>query len=618
MSFAIVVRYDSLLKRKVRVYVTRWRKLAQLVVLPASWLLLILAMCIFTLFAIWGGTYMMVLPTCSDCESMLEHARQGPEAFYALDPRPSTPYDRYKFDENSTFLQNRSFDAFIYGWSDNLTGIPPLNPEAEACLPTTCSQADTYLLFGTCWNKPSGLPWEGTPLFSFIIFTALIMRPITALFIMLYEMMIKCATKLENWPSLGAYNKHFLTRRFTSLWINSYWFNMALIFVITRFGPALNQYRYQRCRGIAQDFSNGTSCVVDSQLDATGDGFEIVERDYRASIGTNATNAFLDLLLKIPGADSSSSPGVWNPENPLIAGLWIGCLFDLILTQSTFILMVLSWPGFFAAACAKCCRSKDCCKKCCRCSAEPEKRDDDCETVESRADRVRAQSQDYESFVPASARASSNKKSRERKASSIVLEMTELTNSVKVTKEEGGGSPVDPSSVVDFTSAVPVVDHLRDYSRPELLRVHALSDFNKLAGVLDYPRMILLTLVVVVFTIFFPLLIIFVTGGVLLETQANLLGLMSFSRVAIPEASGDGRWTWMILWTQRAAIPIVMSYFVFTVLEFLACTNVEVRYETVACYTTSLACLYAATCVFVDLKKCRRRNWSPLVQGCHL
>ncbi len=29
--------------------------------------------------------------------------------------------------------------------------------------------------------------------------------------------------------------------------------------------------------------------------------------------------------------------------NPLIAGLWIGCLFDLIITQSSFIVMLLTW-----------------------------------------------------------------------------------------------------------------------------------------------------------------------------------------------------------------------------------------------------------------------------------
>ena len=53
----------------------------------------------------------------------------------------------------------------------------------------------------------------------------------------------------------------------------------------------------------------------------------------------NALLYTLAIITQVPGADTGSSPGVWNPENPLVAGLWIGCLFDLIITQSTYILM---------------------------------------------------------------------------------------------------------------------------------------------------------------------------------------------------------------------------------------------------------------------------------------
>ena len=94
------------------------------------------------------------------------------------------------------------------------------------------------------------------------------------------------------------------------------------------------------------------------------------------------------------------------------------------------------------------------------------------------------------------------------------------------------------------------------YDREALLRMHKMADFKKLSGVLDYPSTILLTMVVAVFTIFFPFLVIFVTGGVLLEMQANILGLLGFSRVSIFESSGDGRWTWMILWTQCVVVCV--------------------------------------------------------------
>ena len=532
---------------------------------------------------------------------------------------------RYRYPLNSSFLETRSFDAYIFGWSDNYTGV---NGVGRTCLPTECAQADTYLLFGTCWNEPSGLPWEGTPLLSFIIFTAFIMRPITGLVIAVYEMVVKCTTKIENWPTLISYNKHFLTRRFTSLWINSYWFNMTLIFIVTRFGPAINQYRYQRCRSVAQDFSNGTC-----ELESPSHAFEVVPYDYHADTGSNVTNAFLDLLLLVPGTESaSSSPGVWNPENPLVAGLWIGCLFDLILTQSTYIMMVLSWPAFIAATCAKCCRSEeDRSYKCCRCAKDPDRDDAECETVAARADRVRAPSKDLSRFslrhalgkLGSKSKSKSKSKSnggsnnkfqvprtqslggKKLSATSLGIELTEMSSALpersrsldvefgrsnsnsnsysrsssrsSSTRSMGGRDlSLEPVPATADASDFPSVDHLRKYTPAELRRLHSMADFTALAGVLDYPRMILLTMVVVVFTIFFPFLVIFVTGGVLLEMQANFLGLMGFSRMAIPEASGDGRWTWMILWTQRAAIPLVVSYFVFTVLEFMACRDVEV------------------------------------------
>jgi hypothetical protein len=37
----------------------------------------------------------MVLPKCSDCQQMVDNAKLGPEWFYAQNPRPSTPYDKY-------------------------------------------------------------------------------------------------------------------------------------------------------------------------------------------------------------------------------------------------------------------------------------------------------------------------------------------------------------------------------------------------------------------------------------------------------------------------------------------------------------------------------------------
>ena len=101
----------------------------------------------------------------------------------------------------------------------------------------------------------------------------------------------------------------------------------------------------------------------------------------RTNEPTNERSRHSTKLLQIPGADFSNSVGVWNPENPLIAGLWVGCLFDLIITQMSFIAM-LFWPGFFVVAGARCCRSRaDCALKCCVCSEAPLDPDAEAETV---------------------------------------------------------------------------------------------------------------------------------------------------------------------------------------------------------------------------------------------
>eukprot|EP00750_Incisomonas_marina_P030255 INCI744.2.p1 GENE.INCI744.2~~INCI744.2.p1 ORF type:complete len:1099 (-),score=157.51 INCI744.2:1860-5156(-) len=585
-------KYDELLRRKVRVYVTTWRPLASICLLPATWVLLLVVVIVFTLFAIWGGTYMMVLPSCDDCQQMVNMSL-GKEWYDNQDEPVLTPYDRYRFYEKDVFLNGRSYDEFIFTFSDNFSR-PDIPAAERTCLPTECSQASTYILWGTCWNNPSGLPWEGTPLLSFIIFTALIMRPITGALIAAYEAMVRCITKLENWDSLRRYNEAYVTRRFTALWLNLYWFNMMLVFIITRFGPSINTYRYERCRGVQQVFNLEAGDAVDL--------FEI--QPFNHSSGSAADN-LVDLLLQIPGADVGSSVGVWNPENPLIAGLWIGCLFDLILTQSSFIAM-LFWPGFFVVSAARCCRSREnCSQKCCVCMRPVLPDDAENETVlvtdssflKNDSKKQLLHQPSYTSLDGLGQRlvamSAAGRRAQRSGFENISTSSSESPGQVErksfvpdtSSEQELAAASLDlddndiergPSSPSPFGCGLELVSHLRKYDAQSLLRLHKLADFKKLSGVLDYPSMILLTMVVAVFTIFFPFLVIFVTGGVLLEMLANLLGLLGFSRVSIVEASGDGRWTWMILWTQYAAVPVVMSYFVFNILEFTACEDVEI------------------------------------------
>ncbi len=181
-------KYDELLRRKVRVYVTSFRPVASFCLVPFTWAILLLAVLVFTLFAIWGGTYMMVLPSCADCRQMVAWGTNSTNNASAFDnfgaavaraqagegAMPSTPYDRFRYNGFANFLAHRSFDQFIFAFHDGLsngTGVPPL-PTGGACLPEKCEQSPTYLLWGTCWENPAGLPWEGAVAESFSHSTA--------------------------------------------------------------------------------------------------------------------------------------------------------------------------------------------------------------------------------------------------------------------------------------------------------------------------------------------------------------------------------------------------------------------------------------------------------------
>lgn len=128
-------KYDELLRRKVRVYITFWRPIARILLLPLTWILLIIITILFTLFALWSGLHMMVLPSCDDCQYMLDQANAGPESFYK-DPTVEKPYAVYT-GYNNIPASNRTYNEFIYSWSDNLTDV---SAETTQCLPNYCSQ----------------------------------------------------------------------------------------------------------------------------------------------------------------------------------------------------------------------------------------------------------------------------------------------------------------------------------------------------------------------------------------------------------------------------------------------------------------------------------------------
>lgn len=164
---------------------------------------------------------------------------------------------------------------------------------------------------------------------SFIIFTALFLGPIRGGILGAYTASIGAITRLENWPTLEKYNRILSARIFFATWVGVYWFTVTLVFVIARFGPAITMYRYQRCRGVQQQFLLGYE-VNETIFEDNPDtilAMNIIPVDFKSAY-TESLNEFLNLLFEhIPGADYPNSPGNWDPTNPLVSGLWIGCVF---------------------------------------------------------------------------------------------------------------------------------------------------------------------------------------------------------------------------------------------------------------------------------------------------
>lgn len=207
---------------------------------------------------------------------------------------------------------------------------------------------------------------------------------------------------------------------------------------------------------------------------------------------------------------------MWNPENPLIAGLWIGCLFDLILTQSSFIAM-LFWPGFFVVSAARCCRSREnCAEKCCVCTRPVLPDDAENETVLvtdssafSKKDPKKKMSHQpsYTSLdglgqrlvaMSAAGRRSQRsgvENSATPSSSPGPPARTERKTFVPGEEPAAGARELGDRDIERGASSaslsgfgLELVSHLRKYDAQSLLRLHKLADFKKLSGVLDYPR----------------------------------------------------------------------------------------------------------------------------------
>lgn len=243
--------YDERLHRRLRRYDKACRPFVKAVFLPLSFVFLLLAMLDQTLFALWGA-HQMTLPSCESCNYMMDLVAAGPEAYYSSTPRPSMPYDRFWYGEGTSFAQERTFEEFTFGWA-NLNNA---TKNERDCLPQSCEQRAVW--WGTCWDDPAGLlpatpendgTGVGSPFIPFIMLTVLLMRPISSIFQAVYEMLIRALTKLENWPTLEKYNVHYTQRRFLSYFLDVFWFNIIVVFILVRFGPAIMHEQLEICTG---------------------------------------------------------------------------------------------------------------------------------------------------------------------------------------------------------------------------------------------------------------------------------------------------------------------------------------------------------------------------------
>ena len=258
-------KYDERLHRRLREYDTTCRPYVKTVFLPLAFIFLLLAMLDQTLFALWGA-HQMTLPPCEDCEFMLEIVEAGPAAFYARDEPPVMPYDKFWYGINSTFTKNRTFEEFTFGWA-NLNN----STRDRSCLPDYCDQ--TFLWWDTCWDNPAGLlpateankgTGVGSPFIPFILLTVLLMRPISSVFQGIYECVIRSLTKLENWSTLEKYNTHYTQRRFVAYFLDVFWFNIVVVFLLVRFGPAVMHQELEICTGtVTRAVANATDNTVE-------------------------------------------------------------------------------------------------------------------------------------------------------------------------------------------------------------------------------------------------------------------------------------------------------------------------------------------------------------------
>lgn len=129
---------------------------------------------------------------------------------------------------------------------------------------------------------------------------------------------------------------------------------------------------------------------------------------------------------------------------------------------------------------------------------------------------------------------------------------------------------------MELLSQLRTVSHLRGFNQDELLRLANLNELHDCDGAISYLKVVSHAATVMIFSMFFPLLVPIVFLGLTADVVAEMVGMFSASKYTVlphTGAASANAWRWTMTVSLFAAIPLVFSYFSFSILEILQCNN---------------------------------------------
>lgn len=134
--------------------------------------------------------------------------------------------------------------------------------------------------------------------------------------------------------------------------------------------------------------------------------------------------------------------------------------------------------------------------------------------------------------------------------------------------------PAHRQSTMALLANISTVTNLRGYDQDELLRIANMNQLHDCDGAISHIKVVSHAASVMLFSMFFPLLIPICFIGLFLDLIAEMTGMLSASKYTVLPYTGPlsvQAWRWSMTVSQFLAIPIVFSYFSFTILEMMQC-----------------------------------------------